>query len=83
MAEHVRAYEDEWSVTLADPDKRRKFVTFVNAPDAADPDLAFVPERGQVRPAGEHDTQTYPDPRTARDVALAGARAGRTEGEAR
>ncbi|MFC8924016.1 nitrite reductase large subunit NirB [Cellulosimicrobium sp. NPDC057127] len=83
MAEHVRSYEDEWSATLADPDKMRKFVTFVNAPDAADPDLAFVPERGQVRPAGEHDAPTYPDPRAARDAALSGVRADLTAGDAR
>ena len=75
MAEHVRDYEDEWSATLADPAKLRKFTPFVNAPEAVDGDLAFVPERGQVRPADETDAVAYPDPRAARDVALVAARA--------
>jgi nitrite reductase (NADH) large subunit len=70
MADAVLAYEDEWSATLADPAKLRKFVSFVNAPGVADPDLAFVPERGQVRPADETDEVVFADPRTARDVAM-------------
>lgn len=77
MAEHVRDDEDEWSATLADPGKLRKFTPFVNAPGAVDGDLAFVPERGQVRPADEGDTVAYPDPCAARDVALVAARADR------
>ncbi|MFF0910944.1 nitrite reductase large subunit NirB [Microbacterium enclense] len=51
MASHVDAYEDEWAATLADPDKLRRFESFVNAPDVADPFLAYVAERGQPRPA--------------------------------
>ncbi|WP_046528314.1 nitrite reductase large subunit NirB [Cellulomonas sp. FA1] len=51
MDEHVAQYEDEWRATLEDPDKLRRFASFVNAPDVADPSLAYVPERGQVRPA--------------------------------
>jgi nitrite reductase (NADH) large subunit len=51
MARHVGSYEDEWKATLDDPEKLRRFASFVNAPDTADPSLAFVPERGQVRPA--------------------------------
>ncbi|WP_425954263.1 nitrite reductase large subunit NirB [Xylanimonas sp. McL0601] len=70
VQEHIDSYEDEWKVTLADPDQLKKFVTFINAPGVADPDLAFVPERGQIRPAGEADPITYHDPRDARDVAL-------------
>ena len=33
------------------PEKLQRFVSFVNAPDAPDADLAYVPERGQHRPA--------------------------------
>ena len=33
MARHVGAYVDEWAVTLADPEKRAQFVSFVNAPE--------------------------------------------------
>ncbi len=51
MAAHVESYRDEWAATLADPDKLAQFVSFVNAPDVADPTLAYVDERGQRRPA--------------------------------
>ena len=51
MARHVEEYEDEWKATLEDPEKLRRFASFVNAPEVADPSLAYVPERGQVRPA--------------------------------
>ncbi len=36
--------------TLADPDRLRRFVSFVNAPDVPDPSVPFVPERDQVKP---------------------------------
>ncbi|GAA1913238.1 nitrite reductase large subunit NirB [Nocardioides marmoribigeumensis] len=51
MAEHVGSYRDEWAATLADPAKLAQFSSFLNAPDVADPDLAYVDERGQRRPA--------------------------------
>jgi len=51
MAGHVDAYEDEWRAVLEDPEKLRRFGSFVNAPATADPDLAYVAERGQPRPA--------------------------------
>ncbi|WP_454084820.1 nitrite reductase large subunit NirB [Georgenia sp. Marseille-Q6866] len=51
MARHVDAYEDEWKAVLEDPDKLRRFGSFVNAPSEPDPDLAYVVERGQIRPA--------------------------------
>ncbi|SBW17360.1 nitrite reductase large subunit NirB [Protofrankia symbiont of Coriaria ruscifolia] len=51
MARHVHTYTDEWKATLADPDKLRHFVSFVNLPDAGDPDIVRVLERGQPRPA--------------------------------
>ncbi|MBO9520007.1 MAG: nitrite reductase large subunit [Nocardioidaceae bacterium] len=51
MAAHVGSYCDEWAATLADPDKLAQFVSFVNDPEASDPDLAYVEERGQRRPA--------------------------------
>ncbi|TCI96457.1 nitrite reductase large subunit NirB [Aeromicrobium sp. IC_218] len=55
MAGHVDRYEDEWAATLADPEKLRRFSAFVNAPDVGDPDLAYVQERGQKRPATEQE----------------------------
>ncbi|MCA5895161.1 nitrite reductase large subunit NirB [Isoptericola sp. NEAU-Y5] len=51
MAAHVEAYEDEWKAVLADPEKLARFGSFVNAPTTPDPALAYVPERGQKRPA--------------------------------
>ena len=51
MARHVDTYEDEWAATLADPDKLRRFRSFVNAADEPDPSLVRVAERGQLRPA--------------------------------
>lgn len=51
MAKHVDNYEDEWAATLKDPERLRRFRSFVNSPDS--PDLGFprVEERGQSRPA--------------------------------
>jgi len=51
MARNVEGYECEWKATLADPERLARFVTFVNAPGTADPDIEFVSERGQIRPA--------------------------------
>lgn len=51
MAAHVDGYADEWAATLDDPDKLRRFASFVNDPDTPDPTLAYVIERGQPRPA--------------------------------
>ncbi|MFC8302261.1 nitrite reductase large subunit NirB [Specibacter sp. NPDC057265] len=51
MAAHVENYQDEWAATLADPERLRRFRSFVNAPDTADDSIVFVPERGQIRPA--------------------------------
>ncbi|WP_175439053.1 nitrite reductase large subunit NirB [Streptomyces vilmorinianum] len=50
MAAHVADYQDEWAQTLDDPDRLRRFVSFVNAPDAPDPSVKFVPERDQIKP---------------------------------
>lgn len=51
MARHVDRYEDEWAATLRDPEKLQRFHSFVNAADTPDPSLAYVSERGQIRPA--------------------------------
>jgi len=55
MSQHVDGYEDEWAATLRDPEKLRKFASFVNEPETADPDLVYMPERGQRRPATEDE----------------------------
>ena len=51
MVRHVATYSDEWADTLADPERLARFTSFVNAPEVPDPSIAFVPERGQIRPA--------------------------------
>ncbi|PRA00351.1 nitrite reductase (NAD(P)H) [Arthrobacter sp. MYb224] len=51
METHVGNYQDEWAATLADPEKLRRFRSFVNAPDQKDEELSYIPERGQHRPA--------------------------------
>ncbi|MDT9690741.1 nitrite reductase large subunit NirB [Streptomyces sp. P9(2023)] len=50
MTAHVADYRDEWAATLDDPDRLRRFVSFVNAPEAPDPTVRFVPERDQIKP---------------------------------
>ncbi|HCA84309.1 MAG TPA: nitrite reductase (NAD(P)H) [Streptomyces sp.] len=50
MADHVAGYQDEWGATLADPERLRRFVSFVNAPGTPDPSVRFVPERDQIKP---------------------------------
>ncbi|NUT33151.1 MAG: FAD-dependent oxidoreductase, partial [Hamadaea sp.] len=51
MARHVESYADEWKVTLADPARLQRFVSFVNAPQTPDPSISFETERGQRIPA--------------------------------
>ncbi|MFZ2528324.1 MAG: nitrite reductase large subunit NirB [Rhodococcus sp. (in: high G+C Gram-positive bacteria)] len=41
MAKHVEGYRDEWAGVLEDPEKLARFVSFVNAPDEADPTVQF------------------------------------------
>ncbi|WBL20576.1 nitrite reductase large subunit NirB [Citricoccus sp. NR2] len=53
IAEHVDHYEDEWAATLRDPQRLRRFRSFVNAPETPDTELAYVVERGQRRPAND------------------------------
>ncbi|KQQ08133.1 nitrite reductase large subunit NirB [Rathayibacter sp. Leaf296] len=60
MATHVDTYVDEWAATLADPDRLRRFRSFVNAPDTADPRVSTVRERGQSRPAGSDERSDGP-----------------------
>ncbi|MBG6215930.1 nitrite reductase (NADH) large subunit [Arthrobacter sp. CAN_A6] len=57
MARHVDHYEDEWAATLKDPERLRRFRSFVNAPDAADQSIVLVEERGQRRPATEAEIE--------------------------
>ncbi|MFY1697652.1 nitrite reductase large subunit NirB [Solwaraspora sp. WMMA2101] len=51
MARHVESYSDEWRDTIDDPERLRRFASFVNAPDTPDPSITFEVERGQPVPA--------------------------------
>ncbi|MFI9632839.1 nitrite reductase large subunit NirB [Nocardia sp. NPDC051929] len=41
MAQHVAGYRDEWAAVLEDEEKLSRFVSFVNAPEEADPTISF------------------------------------------
>ncbi|MFF9564675.1 nitrite reductase large subunit NirB [Leifsonia sp. NPDC014704] len=60
MAKHIDTYEDEWAATLRDPERLRRFRSFVNAPDTPDPSIARVEERGQLRPATAEERAAGP-----------------------
>jgi nitrite reductase (NADH) large subunit len=67
MARHVATYACEWKATLEDPARLRRFRSFVNS-DAPDPEVVFVTERSQPRPARPEELEA---------VALADVGAGR------
>ncbi|ALG84456.1 nitrite reductase large subunit NirB [Gordonia phthalatica] len=50
MARHVEDYECEWKGVLDDPEKLRRFVTFVNAPGVPDPTVSFGESHGRRVP---------------------------------
>ncbi|MDT5240962.1 MAG: nitrite reductase large subunit, partial [Mycobacterium sp.] len=52
VARHVDGYQCEWKGVLDDPDKLSRFVSFVNAPDVADPTVAFTERAGRKVPIG-------------------------------
>ncbi|WP_319458082.1 MULTISPECIES: nitrite reductase large subunit NirB [unclassified Mycobacterium] len=49
---HVAGYACEWKGVLDDPSKLSRFVSFVNAPDVADPTVAFTESSGRKVPMG-------------------------------
>ena len=51
MERHVGSYSDEWRDVLEDPEKLARFTAFVNDDTNVDPDLLYVVERDQPRPA--------------------------------
>jgi nitrite reductase (NADH) large subunit len=52
VARHVEGYACEWKGVLEDPDKLSRFVSFVNAPDVADPTVVFGQRSGRNVPIG-------------------------------
>jgi nitrite reductase (NADH) large subunit len=58
MQRVVDTYQCEWKAAVTNPETRKRFRQFVNS-DQPDPNVVFVQERGQIRPA-------TPEERTAR-----------------
>jgi nitrite reductase (NADH) large subunit len=50
MQRVVDTYACEWKNAVTDPQTRKRFRHFVNS-EQFDPNVVFMPERGQVRPA--------------------------------
>src|SRR5690554_3376946 len=50
MADIVDTYQCEWKTAVEDPEKRKRFREFVNAPEQKDPVQQWTSERGQRRP---------------------------------
>ncbi len=50
IARHIEGYACEWKGVLEDPDKLARFVSFVNAPDTADPTIEFTERFGRKVP---------------------------------
>ena len=55
----IDRYECEWANALKDPEKLKRFRTFINQ-KGGDPDIQFVEERGQRRPISAAELQCIP-----------------------
>ena len=49
MDHHINTYECEWKAAIDNPEMRKRFNHFVNAPDEKDPNAQFVTMREQVK----------------------------------
>jgi nitrite reductase (NADH) large subunit len=49
MQELVNTYHCEWKEVVENPDLRKRFAHFVNAPEVKDPNIKFEPMRQQVK----------------------------------
>ena len=70
MARHVSSYSDEWRDVLDDPERLRRFISFVNAPDVPDPSHHL---RSGTRPAGSR-SRPVPRPDPSRPTVTVGNR---------
>lgn len=59
MQHVVDSYQCEWANAISDPEKLKRFRTFVND-GRADPDIHFVKERGQRRPVRASELHLIP-----------------------
>ena len=55
MQHVIETYQCEWKSTIEDPEAVKRFNHFINETEEADDNLAYVRERGQRRPAFEHE----------------------------
>jgi nitrite reductase (NADH) large subunit len=53
----VGTYQCEWKTAVEDPEKRKRFREFVNAPEKKDPVQQWTMERDQKRPAFESEVE--------------------------
>jgi len=53
----IDTYECEWKKAINDPAVLKRFRTFVNS-NEVDPNVLFVEERGQIRPANEEERKS-------------------------
>ncbi len=54
MQQVIDSYQCEWKTTVEDPEKTKRFRTFVNS-EQGDNNVVFVAEREQIRPATENE----------------------------
>ncbi|MHB8823113.1 MAG: nitrite reductase (NAD(P)H), partial [Pseudomonadaceae bacterium] len=59
MQHVVDSYQCEWANAISDPEKLKRFRTFVND-GRGDPDIHFVKERGQRRPVRASELHLIP-----------------------
>lgn len=60
IARHVEGYACEWKGVLEDPDKLSRFVSFVNAPDVADPTVTFTEKTFTEKTSTENSGRKVP-----------------------
>ncbi len=56
MTSNIGNYQCEWKTTIENPEKLKRFRTFVNS-DAGDNNLVYTVERGQLRPATDEERE--------------------------
>ncbi|WP_132259775.1 nitrite reductase large subunit NirB [Paucimonas lemoignei] len=59
MQHVVDTYACEWKAAVTNPETRKRFRQFVNS-DQPDPNVVFVEERGQIRPATPEERKIIP-----------------------
>lgn len=64
MAHIINTYQCEWKSTVEDPEKLKRFRTFVNSQEK-DNTVVFVEEREQIRPAVEEEILRFHEEKVA------------------